>query len=345
MRRMEPNPAPHAPPNPMPHAVHRPLPPVSTFLREVLSLGVRSIVPALSALFLLCFYRFGMGLYLEFVVKQTSPLGFPDERAKAAYLILAASAYLPLLALVYTPFLPLQDAILRGGRKSFLNSVRQVLECMVPFGLSSIVQVVILATPVFLMFVLAGLALSSVPEAPKEVIGGTVLLLLIPACVWVAIAALFLLFATPALVLDGLGPIRSIRFSVAEVARHLWGVIGRLIAGFAMIAVAVVLASFPASMLAMAAKVSGSDLPALKVARVLWMSGVTALAFPFTVAVLMTLYRAVAPAPAVGGGAPGAGGEGGSDAGGGGGGEPQPLPVSPPPVAEPHKAETPYVFE
>jgi hypothetical protein len=340
MRRMEPNPAPHAPPNPMPHAVRRPLPPVSTFLREVLSLGVRSIGPAISALILLCFYRFGMGLYMEFAVKQTSPLGFPDERARAAYWILTASAYLPLLALVYTPFLPLQDAILRGGRKSFLNSVRQVLECMVPFGISSIVQVVILATPVFLMLVLATAALSSVPEAPKEVIGGTVLLLLIPACVWVAIAALFLLFATPALVLDGLGPIRSIRFSVAEVARHLWGIIGRLIAGGAMIVVGVVLASFPASMLAMAAMVSGSDLPALKIARVLWTSVVTALAFPFSVALLMSLYRAVAPAPVVGGA-----GDGGGSGGDGGGGEPRPIPVNPPPVAEPHKAETPYVFE
>jgi hypothetical protein len=315
------------------------------FLREVLSLGSRSIGPAISALILLCFYRFGMGLYLEFAVQQTSPLGFPDERARAAYLILTASAYLPLLALVYTPFLPLQDAILRGGRKSFLNSVRQVLECMVPFGFSSIIQVVILATPVFLMFVLAALALSSVPEAPKEVIAGTVVLLIVPACIWVAIAGLFLVFATPALVLDGLGPARSIRFSVAEVARRFWGVIGRLIVGFAMVVFGVVLASFPASMLAMAAAVSGSDLPALKVARVLWTSVVTALAFPFSVAVLMTLYRAVAPAPAVGGVTDAGGGDGGGGAGGEGGEPPRPLPENPPPVAEPHKAETPYVFE
>jgi hypothetical protein len=332
MRPMEPNPAAHA-------AIHRPLPPVGTFLRDVLSLGVRSIVPALSAIVLLCFYRFGMGLYLEFAVKQTSPLGFPDERAQAAYWILTASAYLPLLALIYTPFLPLQDAILRGERKSFLDSVRHVLECMVPFTLSSILQVIILATPVFVMFVLAGLTLSSVPEAPKEVITGTVLLLLIPACIWVAIAALFMLFATPALVLDKLGPIRSIHFSVREVARRLWAVIGHLIAGFAMLIFGIILASFPAYMIAMTAAVAGSDLPALKIARVLWTSAVTALAFPFSVAVLMTLYRAVAPAPVVGGTGDGGG------SGGDGGEEPRPIPENPPPVAEPHQAETPYVFE
>jgi hypothetical protein len=162
---------------------------------------------------------------------------------------------------------------------------------------------------------------------------------LIPACIWVAIAALFMLFATPALVLDKLGPIRSIQFSVREVARRLWAVIGHLIAGFAMLIFGIILASFPAYMIAMTAAVAGSDLPALKIARVLWTSAVTALAFPFSVAVLMTLYRAVAPAPVVGGTGDGGG------SGGDGGEEPRPIPENPPPVAEPHQAETPYVFE
>jgi len=333
---MEPNPAPRA-------AISRPLPPVSVFLREVLSLGFRSLIPAISALLLLCFYRFGMGLYLEFAGDATSPLGLPDPRAQAAHLILEISAYLPLLVLVYTPFLPLQDAILRGGRKGFLNSMRQVLECMIPFTLSSIAQVVILTTPLVVMIALAAVTLSTVQDTPKEVLTGTMFLLVLPAFGWIAIAGLLMLFATPALVLDGLGPLRSIRFSVREVARHFWGIVGRLFVGFLMIFAGVILACFPASILGMAALVSGADPPPLKVARVFWTSIVTALAFPFTVAVLMILYRAVAPAAAVGGGGGGSGGSGDGD--GGDGGPPGPLPANPPPVEEPHQAETPYVFE
>ena len=318
---MEPNLAPLAP-------TPRPLPPVAEYLRDVVSLGLRSLLPAISALLLLCFYRFGMGLYLEFAVQQTSPLGFPDQRAQAAHLILTAAAYLPLLVLIYTPFLPLQDAILRGGRKSFLDSMRHVLECMVPFGFSSVAQIVILAVPLFGMFAIAAAALSTVPGAPKEVIAGTIVLLLLPACAWVAIAGLFMLFATPALVLDGLGPIQSIRFSAREVARRFWGIFGRLIAGFTMIFAIVVFASFPASILAMTAAVSGFDSTPLKIARVLWTSIVTAVAFPFTVAVLMTIYRAVAPVVPAASDAPAA----------------PPL-ADGPPVAEPRTPETPYIFE
>ena len=323
---MEPNPALAGAPQAAPHAAtHRPLPPVGSFLRDVFSLGFRSLLPALPALTLLCFYRFGMGLYLEFVANQTSPLGFPDARAQAGHLILIAAAYLPLLVLVYTPFLPLQDAIRRGERKSFLDSVRHVLERMVPFGLSSVAQLAIVMAPVFVMFFIAAAALSTVPEAPKEVIAGTVLLLLLPAIAWVALAALFLLFATPALILDGLGPIQSLGFSVREVARRFWSVIGRLIAGFGVIIVAIVLASFPASILGMTASVAGIQSPPVTIARVFWTSIVTALAFPFTVAVLTTLYRAVAPGLTVGATT-----------------TPTELP---PGIGEPRQAETPYVFE
>ena len=308
-------------------APHRHLPPVSTFVSDVLSLGVRSLKPAISALLLLCFYRFGMGLYSEFAVQQTSPLGHPDNRAQAAHIILTAAAYLPLLVLVYTPFLPLQDAILRGGRKSFFESVRHVLENMVPFTLSAILQLVILITPVFVMFFVAAAALSTVPEAPAEVLAGTLALLILPACAWLGLAGVFMLFATPALVLDGMGPLRSLAFSVREVARRFWGVLGRLIVGFGLVFAAVLLASFPASILKMTALASGFDPPALKIARVLWTSFVTAAAFPFSVAVLMVLYRGVAPIEA-----------------------PPPVPPapeSPPPAGEgePHKPETPYVFE
>src|SRR6202008_172846 len=147
-RIMEPTPALASVPQPAPHAAtHPPLPPVGSFLTDVFSLGFRSIIPALPALTLLCFYRFGMGLYLAFAANQESALGLPDQRAAAAHLILTVSAYLPLLVLVYTPFLPLQDALIRGGRKSFLDSIRHVLERMVPFSLSSLAQIVILAAP------------------------------------------------------------------------------------------------------------------------------------------------------------------------------------------------------
>lgn len=315
---MEPNPATHA-------ATHRPLPPVGSFLSDVFSLGFRSLIPALPTLTLLCFYRFGMGLYLEFAVKQTSPLGLPDERAAPAHMILTAAAYLPLLVLVYTPFLPLQDAIIRGGRKSFLDSIRHVLECMVPFSLSSLAQIVILMAPVLVMAFIVAAALSTVPEAPKEVVMGTVFLLLLPVVAWVVIAGLFMLFATPALILDGHGPIQSLVFSAREVARHFFSVLGRLFAGFGVIIVAIVLASFPASILKMTAAAAGIHSPPLTIAQVFWTSVVAAVAFPFTVAVLTTLYRAVAPVPSVA--------------------LPTPDSGAPPTVGEPHQVETPFVFE
>ena len=323
-RTMEPNPAPLA----ANAATHRqPLPSVGSFLRDAFSLGFRSLVPALPAITLLCFYRFGMGLYLEFVANQTSPLGFPDKRAQAGHLILIAAAYLPLMVLVYTPFLPLQDAIRRGEKKSFLDSIRHVLERMVPFGLSCFAQLAILMTPVFALFFLAAAALSTMPEAPEEVIAGTVFLALIPAVVWVVLAGLFMLFATPALILDGLGPLRSLAFSVREVGRRFWSVIGRLIVGFGLIIVAAMLASVPVLVLAIIAAVAaGTHSPLVTLVKVLWTSVVTALAFPFSVAVLTTLYRAVAPAV----------GRPVADA---------TTPEAPPSVDEPRQAETPFVFE
>jgi hypothetical protein len=100
--------APVAPPRPM-------LPTLGAFLRESLSLGARSIRPALPALVFLGCYRFGMGLYFEVAVRQTTPFGDPDQRAQLLHLMMSLCAYLPLLVLIYLPFLPLQDAIRRGG--------------------------------------------------------------------------------------------------------------------------------------------------------------------------------------------------------------------------------------
>jgi hypothetical protein len=287
---------------------------------------MRSIGPALPALTLLCFYRFGMGLYLEFAVQQTSPLGYPDDRARAMHLVMTAAAYLPLLLLVYTPFLPLQDALLRGERKGFFDSVRHVLERTLPFGLSMLAQLVILATPVTLLFFTAGLAMTAIPDAPEELIAWIMLLLMIPTLTWLAIAAIYLLLATPALVLDGRGPLQSIRFSARTTHHRFWGLLGRLFVAFVLIILATVFFSFPASILAIAARVSGADPPALKIARVLWTSVITAAAFPFSVAALMVLYRSVAPS---GGGAGAAAPEADGTAGAG----------------EPRRATTPYLFE
>ncbi|HEX7077948.1 MAG TPA: hypothetical protein VF363_05970 [Candidatus Eisenbacteria bacterium] len=274
------------------------LPPVGAFLREMLSLGVASIRPALPALVFLCFYRFGMGLFFEFA-QGTSPLGYPDERVQLVHLMMSLCAYLPLLVLVYLPFLPLQDAIRRGERRTFLESTRLVLERFPAFLGSGITQLVILLGPLF-VFLAAAFAIGEGVNAasdtiPREVALSIILVVLAPAICWILFASAFLVFATPAVILDERGPLASVRGSVRLVWRNFWGLQGRFLVWFLLLVLAIVVMSFPTIILAIAGAVAGADPPPLKIARVLWTSAVTAASFPFCVSAMMALYRSLVP--------------------------------------------------
>ena len=253
------------------------------------------MAPALPALVLLYFYRFGMGLYLVFSGDAATPLGFPDHTARAATWVVSAFAYLPLAILIYTPFLPLQDALLRGERRSFFDGVKRVLELVAPFGISSLLQALIIALPAFAVVFGAALAALSIggPATPARSI--LILFAMIPAVGWIAIALFFLCFAAPLLVLDGRGPIQSIRESFSITRRHAGALVGRYFAAMVVLAFALIFASFPSAMLNVLSSMAQQKLVAVSIARAVWDSAVSTLAFPFTVAAMMVLYRVAVP--------------------------------------------------
>ena len=274
------------------------LPPVGEFLWQVLALGRKSILPALPVLVLLYFYRFGMGLYLVFAGGTTSPLGFPDYQARAVTWIITATAYLPLLVLVYTPFLPLQDGLLRGPKRSFVESVKHVLEMLWPYGVSSFLQLLLIAIPAVGMIVVAALATMPLTSLPDQVRTLLIFVAMVPAFLWILVAMFLLSFATPLLILDGWGPVTSIRESVRLVRRSWGALFGRLFLFVVILIFAGVFASFPSAILNVVTTVARQKMVAVDIARVAWDSLVSTALFPFTIAGLLLIYRTLVPGPA-----------------------------------------------
>ncbi|HEU4724870.1 MAG TPA: hypothetical protein VFU59_06175 [Candidatus Eisenbacteria bacterium] len=334
--------APPPPPAERPAPIAAPfvsaLPSVRDFLLRTYDVGRRSLAPALPVLVVLYFYRFGMGLYMIASSNVTSPMGYPDYQLRAATWIVAAAAYLPLLVLIYTPFLPFQDALYRGERRSFIDAVKHVLEHLVPYGLSSIYQtlfIVIPATVVVLGAAAGAMALGAIPVEARSIL---VLLALFPAGLWIAFAMFLLAFATPLLILDGRGPMESIRESFALVRENFGGLLWRFVVAVALLTLAMVLASFPSTMLAVLTSVAKEKLMPVEIARLFWDSAVGTLAFPFTVAAMIVLYRALVPPREAAGAAATATPASPAD-----GGAPATPPT--PPNAEPVATTPPYSFE
>ena len=287
--------APVAPPPPTVRPAVTLLPPVGDFLRQVLALGRRSILPALPVLVLLYFYRFGMGLHMIFSGEATSPMGYPDHQLRAVTWIVAAAAYMPLLVLVFTPFLPFQDSILRGERRSFVDAAKHVLELLWPYGISAFLQLLLIALPAFAIVMATGLATMAMGGIPVEARSILVLLAMIPAGLWVAFAMFLLAFATPLVVLDGRGPMESIRESLGLVRRHFGGLFWRFFVSIALLTFAIVFASFPSAMLTVMTTAANQKMVGVEIAQLVWDSAVGTLAFPFSVAVLVVLYRSLVP--------------------------------------------------
>ena len=276
-------------------ASSRTLPALGTYLGSLFHLGRQSIPAAIPALLFLWFYRFGMGLYSQVAAEGTSPLGFHDPRAQMGQILIGAAAYFPLLVLVYTPFLPLQDALMRGEHPRFLNAIRQVLERMVSFIVSSILQFLIIFVPVAFVVGILIAALAPLPGAARELVAVITVAVLAPLLLWIFLAAFFLVFAIPGVVLSGLGATRSISSSVRLVASHFWGILGRLIVFFLILLTVLMVLLIPSMILTALATATARAGMALRIASTLWSSLLTALSFPFWVAALMVLYRALVP--------------------------------------------------
>jgi hypothetical protein len=310
---------------PLPIEARPSLPSLSDYLRAVLAVGMASLRLALPALAFLYFYRLGMDLYLAFSSDSYSPLSGLDQETIMTSIMLRAAAYLPLLVLVYTPFLPLQDGILTGRRRTFRDSVRLVLERLFPFAISAIAQGIVLIGPPLLLFGGMALLIRTFPSRPGELVKALAVATLIPCFFYVLVIGLFLLFATPAVVLDRRGPLASIRKSFSLVAAHFGGILGRLLVFLFLLLFAAMAVSIPVAFLQAAAIAAHADHPAFKIAGSIWSAAVSAALFPFTVASLMVLYRAVSPSVAA-----------------------EPLAETAPgpaPQEEPHRATSPFQFE
>ncbi|HEY7728151.1 MAG TPA: glycerophosphoryl diester phosphodiesterase membrane domain-containing protein [Candidatus Eisenbacteria bacterium] len=289
------------------------LPSYGEYLRAVLALGRRAIRPALPAIVFVYFYRLGMGLYMH-LAPGGADLREDGAGSLAGFLTLAAG-YLPMLVLVYTPFLPFLDGLARTGSASFLDAVKQVLEVAWQYLVSLVAQFAILLAPTALLIGIAASLTAGVSggwvehvrpgEQLANALRATILLVfLIPAFLWVLYAGIHLLFATPALVVSRRGPLAAIAVSWQLVGRNFWGILGRLFFYAGLLLLTSVVLSLPSAFLHVALTVSGSTNPAYKIPSVIWTSGVDAVLFPFGVAALLILYRALLPVP------PAAGAEG-----------------------------------
>ena len=248
------------------------LPGVLAYLSSVSELGRRSLRPALPALAFLFLYRMGTGAYGALTNYSEALKG----HALGGTVVSKATPIL-LLALIYIPFLPLQESILRGHPIRFLEAIRRVFQEAVNLIFSGLAQVLILLGPIGPMVVI-GARLLSDPFGP----------LLLCGVAWMAIAAFFMIFATPAVLLDGEGPLLSLRTSFLLVWRNLGSAMGRLFVLVCIAFVGLMIAS-PLSSL------GGNATAPVKIAVVTWTTAVETLLYPFWTAAILVLYRSLRP--------------------------------------------------
>ena len=242
---------------------------VPAYLRSVFELGRRSIRPALPALAFLFLYRLGMDAYGALTSYSLRKGALVGKAADIAELLS--------LVLVYIPFLPLQESLLRGHPINFLGAIRRVLRVSVNLVFSGVAQAAILLGPITPITII-GARLLSDPWGPALWTG----------MAWLAVAAFFMIFAIPAVVLDGEGPLRSLWTSFRLVSRNLGSALGRLLVLASLAFVGFMVAS-PLSTL------GGNATAPIKLVVVTWTSAAETLLYPFWVAAVTVLYRSLRP--------------------------------------------------
>jgi hypothetical protein len=260
----------------------------------VVALGRGSMRHALPILIFAYFYHLGTELYMAFAM---DPETFGGSQAFLSG-VMSGVAQVPLLVLVTALLLPIQDALLRGERRSFPEAVPIALRRMLPLIVSMLVQALILVGPPLLLLGGVGLfvkSLPSLPGSPMEILRGTFLLALIPCAIYVVVVVLLFWLAESALILDSRGPLTSIGISVNLVASHFGGMFGRLFVSNLLLVLVMVVALLPVYFLEAGAALSGATHPVAKVAEIIWQSLVSAASYPFTVAMAVILYRALKP--------------------------------------------------
>jgi hypothetical protein len=282
------------------------LPSVPDYFGAIWDLGRKTFKPALPALAFVYFYHLGVGAYL--MLSDNSYTQGMEALGVIGPQLAVIAAFVPLLLVIYTVFLPLQDSILRGRPVSFLSAVRRVFEAAWNLTLSGIVQALILFLP---FAVLCVVVLLMLPTSGGNMLGSTgsvaglLYLMLMAGFAWALVAVFFLVFATPALVLDDEGPIQSLGTSLRLVLSHFGGILGRFVAFSFLAFVIFFMVSMPTAILKNIGLASGIASVPLKLASLIWSSAVDTLFVPFQVAAVIVMYRAlVPPAAAARAGAP-----------------------------------------
>lgn len=269
------------------------LPSIADYVGAIWNLGTRSLVPALPALAFVYFYRLGLGAYLT--LSDTSYPQSMDALGVIGPQLAVIAAFVPLLLMIYTAFLPLQDGILRGHPVNFLGAIRRVFETAWNLTLSGTAQAVILLLPFAILCFIVGLAL---PDTGGEADPTSLIVMsfvLLAGFAWALIASILMAFATPAVVLDDEGPIQSLRTSFRLALSHLGGILIRFVSFGFLALVIYFMVRMPTAILTNSALASGAASVPMKLAALIWASAVDTLFFPFWVAALMVLYRALVP--------------------------------------------------
>jgi hypothetical protein len=269
------------------------LPPYGDYLREVISLGKRTIPRTLPALAFLYFYRLGMGLFLN--ATPTTDASLDDASRSMATILMVSCAYVPLVLCLFAPMLPVQDAIRRGEPSGFWEGIRRVVRVMWKLVASQLVQGLIVLAPIGVLVGAALAATSRFESLPPGVGALVAVTVFLPAALWFFLATFYFMFAMPALVLDLEGPVQSIRTSVRLVRQRFGAVFGRLFVYVLLSFLAALVASAPSSILSAVIAASGNENPMLRIPGIIWESAVEALLFPFGVAAVVVLYRTLAP--------------------------------------------------
>jgi len=208
--------------------VEGPLRPATETFRAAVALGHRTLQPASGILVSAALVNFvWTGLAVEFFRGGTfSPAGDSILQLTSMFLTVVALA---VLSVGFLLLLPLQDSLERGRMTSERAAARVVLRRTDALAISGLVQGAIVFGPPTVLFVSLALQEMSAVTAEGGTLDPATLVAIQSAvlrgslgatCLWLAVTNLLFLFAAPFLLLEGRGPLRSIRLSVGLVLRR-----------------------------------------------------------------------------------------------------------------------------
>jgi len=211
--------------------VEGPLARAAEALSAAISLGRRSLRPASAILLsvaLVCFVRAGLA---EEFFRSPIPLTQNPGPLPALTSMLLTAVVLSVLSVGFLLLLPLQDGLEQGQPANERAAARVVFRRATPLAISGLIQAAIVFGPPAVLFVsLTTREVRAVLAAGGTLDAETLLTVqaavlhgsLAACCSWLAITNALFLFATPLLLLESRGPLRSIGLSAALFLRRVF---------------------------------------------------------------------------------------------------------------------------